>query len=70
MSKKPIFVTTEHERKWNKEAHYTHIVRYDIESSRSFITRIDKETGEESFDHWEPSDFRQLIKEKYGINII
>lgn len=68
--KKPTFVTTEHERKWNKETvGVTHIVRYDIESERSFVTKIDKETGEEQFDHWEPANFRQLIKEKYNIDV-
>jgi len=47
----------------------TGIIRYDTESSRSFVTKIDKETYEESFDHWLPVDFRQLIKEKYGIDV-
>lgn len=34
-----------------------------------FVTKIDKETGEEQFDHWEPANFRQLIKEKYNIDV-
>ena len=68
--KKPTFVTTEHQRKWNKETvGVTHIVRYDTESERGFVTKIDKETGEEHFDHWEPANFRQLIKEKYNIDV-
>lgn len=68
--KKPIIVTSESQRKWNKEnAGVTHICRYDTGSARSFVTKIDKETGEEHFDHWEPQDFRQLIKEKYDIDV-
>jgi len=72
MTKKPIFVTDEHEREWNKKEHYTHVIRYDEETSRSFVTKIDKETGEEHFDQWDqwrPADFRQLIKEKYNIDV-
>lgn len=70
MTKKPIIITTESERKWNRETpEVNYIVRYDTESSCSFVTKIDKETGEEYFDHWRPPEFRQLIKEKYGIEI-
>ena len=69
MNNKPIFVTSEHEREWNKKEHCTHVIRYDMETSRSFVTKIDKETGEEHFDQWRPADFRQLIKEKYNIDV-
>lgn len=67
MINRPEITTTIHERKWNRENPVTHIVRYDIKTNRGFVTRIDKETGEEFFDHWEPADFRQVVKEKYNI---
>ena len=41
-----------------------HVVRYDQEQKRSYVTNVN-EDGTETFSHWEPPTFSREIERKF-----